>query len=179
MTWHVATTKSGKEAAAVHDMLAIGLDAYFPQKTRWKQLQLRKVPVKSPIIPGYVFFRLNDPEEAQYISTCDGVTGVLTCGFTPEGDRKLAALPPEEDGGEWVERIRAEEERGDYDSTIDRRPQVKPGDLVRIVVGSFADHLATIRRAANKREWDVVIQGAGKMQGHKVTVAKDGVEMAA
>lgn len=175
MTWHVATVSSRKEASAVHDMQAIGIEAYFPQKVRWKQLQLRKVPVKSPIIPGYVFFRLNEPEEQQYIDTCDGVTGVLTMGFTPQGDRKLAKIPPMEDGTEWVENVRAEEARGDFDSTIDRSTKAKPGDRIRIVTGAFADRMAVILRAANKREWKVEVETTGPLKP-RTTVSKRGVE---
>ena len=171
MTWHVAVTKSGKEPAAVHDMMAIGIEAYYPQKVRWKQLQLRKVPVSSPIIPGYVFFRLNEPDEQRYIDTCDGVTGVLTMGFTPQGDRKLACI-----GGGWVESIREQEQRGDFDSTIDRSAKAKPGDLVRIVVGSFSERLAVILRSANRRDWKVELVTTGRPLP-PITVSKAGVEV--
>jgi transcription antitermination factor NusG len=170
MTWHVAVTKSGKEPAAVHDMMAIGIEAYYPQKVRWKQLQLRKVPVSSPIIPGYVFFRLNEPDEQRYIDTCDGVTGVLTMGFTPQGDRKLACI-----GGGWVESIREQEQRGDFDSTIDRSTKAKPGDRIRIVTGAFADRMAVILRAANKREWKVEVETTGPLKP-RTTVSKAEVE---
>lgn len=175
MTWHVACTAPRKEASAVHDMQAIGIEAYFPQKVRFKQLRNRMVHVASPIIPGYVFFKLNEPEEQQYIDTCDGVTGVLTCGFTPEGDRKLAAIPPMEDGSEWVETIRAEEARGDFDSTVDRSIKAKPGDRIRIVTGAFADRMAVILRAANKREWKVELETKGPAFP-PVTIEKGGVE---
>lgn len=170
MTWHVATVSSRKEPSAVHDLTAIGIEAYYPQKTRWKQLQLRKVPVTSPIIPGYVFFRLNEPDEQRYIDTCDGVTGVLTCGFTPEGDRKLARIP-----ADWVEGIREEERRGEFDSTIDRSTKAKPGDRVRIIVGDFAERIAIIQRAANKREWTVEVETTGSLWT-RTTISKDGVK---
>lgn len=171
MTWHVATTRSGKEASATDDLNTIGIEAYYPQKARWKQTQRGKHRVTMPMLPGYVFFRLNDPDEQRYLDTCDGVTGVLTAGFAPNGDRKLARIPTE-----WVEGIREDERKGEFDSTIDRRRKAKPGDMVRIVTGSFNNHLASIRRAANKREWDVVIEDAGQMKGHKVTIAMEGVE---
>lgn len=176
MTWHVATVSSRREASAVHDMQAIGIEAYYPQKVRKKQLRNRMVHVASPIIPGYVFFKLNEPDEQQYIDTCDGVTGVLTCGFTPEGDRKLAVIPPMEDGSEWVETIRAEEARGDFDSTIDRSIKAKPGDRIRIVTGAFADRMAVILRAANKREWKVEVETTGKLW-QPATVDKREVEI--
>jgi transcription antitermination factor NusG len=171
MTWHVAVVRSGKEAGATHDLQTIGIEAYYPQKVRWKQLQLRKVPVSSPIIPGYVFFRLNEPDEQRYIDTCDGVTGVLTMGFTPQGDRKLAGI-----GGGWVEDIRAQEARGDFDSTIDRSTKAKPGDRIRIVTGAFADRMAVILRAANKREWKVEVETTGPLKP-RTTVSKAEVEM--
>jgi transcription antitermination factor NusG len=170
MTWHVAVVRSGKEAGATHDLLTIGIEAYYPQKVRWKQLQLRKVPVSSPIIPGYVFFRLNEPDEQRYIDTCDGVTGVLTMGFTPQGDRKLACI-----GGGWVESIREQEARGDFDSTIDRSVKAKPGDRIRIVTGAFADRMAVILRAANKREWKVEVETTGPLKP-RTTVSKAEVE---
>lgn len=170
MTWHVAVVRSGKEAGATHDLQTIGIEAYYPQKVRWKQLQLRKVPVSSPIIPGYVFFRLNDPDEQRYIDTCDGVTGVLTMGFTPQGDRKLACI-----GGGWVEDIREQERRGDFDSTIDRSNKAKPGDRIRIVTGAFADRMAVILRAANKREWKVEVETTGPLKP-RTTVSKAEVE---
>jgi transcription antitermination factor NusG len=151
-------------------MQTIGLDAYYPQKARWKITQTAKRRVLLPIIPGYVFFRLNEPDEQRYIDTCDGVTGVLTMGFTPEGDRKLACI-----GGGWVESIRADEARGEFDSTIDRTTKCKPGDRVRIVVGDFAERIAVIRKEHNKREWRVEVETSGSLWT-RTTISKAGVE---
>jgi transcription antitermination factor NusG len=169
MTWHVATVSSRKEASAVHDLTTIGIEAYYPIKVRWRQISNRKVHHASPIIPGYVFFKLNEPDEQRYIDTCDGVTGVLTMGFTPEGDRKLAGI-----GGGWVESIRDQERRGEFDSTIDRSTKAKPGDRVRIIVGDFAERIAIIQRAANKREWTVEVETTGSLWT-RTTISKDGV----
>lgn len=171
MTWHVCTVASRKEAGAVHDLTAIGIEAYYPQKVRNRQVGHRLVPTASPILPGYVFFRLNEPDEEQYIHTCDGVTGVLTCGYTPQGDRKLAII-----GGGWVESIREQEARGDFDTTIDRTPKAKPGDLVRIVVGAFSERMAIIRRQANKGAWKVELVTTGPALP-PVTVSKAGVRV--
>lgn len=172
MTWHVATVSSRREASAVHDMQAIGIEAYYPKQARWKRTAKGKRRVEFPVIPGggYVFFQLNEAEEEQYIDTCDGVTGVLTCGLTEKGDRKLAVIPDTAEGN-WVDRTREAEERGDFDATIDRSVKLKAGDRVKIVAGAFAGMLASITKAT-KREFRVEVDGVGKLKGHKVTLAK-------
>lgn len=171
MTWHVAVVRSGKEPSATHDLLALGIEAYYPQKVRWRQLQNRKVPQASPMLPGYVFFKLKEPDEQRHLDTCDGVTGVLTMGFTPEGDRKLACI-----GGGWVEDIREQEARGEFNSTIDRSTKAKPGDRVRIVTGALADRMAVIRRETNKGFWKADLETTGRPLP-PITVSKGNVEM--
>jgi transcription antitermination factor NusG len=172
MTWHVCTTRSGKEAGATHDLLTIGIEAYYPKEAGWKRTAKGRRRVESAIIPGYVFFRLNDPEEQQYLDTCDGVSGVLTAGRHDNGDRKLAIIVG------WVETTREAERRGDFDRTIDRSVKAKVGDLIRITQGSFAGYLASVT-ASSKREFKVEIAATGRMKGLKISVEKSGVELAA
>lgn len=172
MTWHVLTCASRKEASAVHDLTAIGIEAYYPKEAGWKRTAKGRRRIEHPIIPGYVFFRLNEPEEQQYVDTCDGVTGVLTAGRHENGDRKLAIIVG------WVEATRDAERRGDFDRTIDRSVKAKVGDLIRITQGSFAGYLASVT-ASSKREFKVEIAATGRMKGLKISVEKSGVELAA
>lgn len=172
MTWHVATVSARKEPSAVHDLTTIGIEAYYPKEAGWKRTAKGRRRVEQPIIPGYVFFRLNEPEEQQYIDTCDGVTGVLTAGRHDNGDRKLAVIVG------WVEETREIERRGDFDRTIDRTVKAKVGDLIRITQGSFAGYLASVT-SASKREFKVEIAATGRMKGLKISVEKSGVELAA
>lgn len=172
MTWHVATTRSGKEASATDDLKTIGIEAYYPKQAGWKRTAKGRRRIESPIIPGYVFFRLNEPDEEQYVHTCDGVLDVLTSGVTEKGDRKPAIIVG------WVEATRTAEERGDFDRTIDRSVKAKVGDLIRITQGSFAGYLASVT-SASKTEFKVEIAPAGRAQGIKITLEKTGVELAA
>lgn len=168
--WHIATVGPRKEDIAVADMAKHGIEAYHPKKARWKTSARAKRRVESPIVPGYVFFRLNDPEDEERLEAIDGVTGFLRIG------RVLAAIPPEvDDQGEvfhWVTRTREEEARGDFDTTIDRSPAIDPGMRVRILAGAFAEMIGVVVSLSGKGSVRLELEAKGHLNRYPVTIGK-------
>jgi transcription antitermination factor NusG len=55
--WHVLHTKSRQEKALARDLLAFHIEHYLPLVRRTSFFGQRKVYVRAPLFPGYVFVR--------------------------------------------------------------------------------------------------------------------------
>ena len=168
--WHIAVVAPRKEGVVVSDMKLHGVEAYYPKRGFWKQFSGgRKERAERPIVPGYVFFRLDHPGHEERLTGIDGLVSCLRVG------RALAAIPRETEGDQsfhWVERTREQEKKGEFDTTIDRSPKANPGDIVRIVAGAFADRMAVVLKAVNKKEWRIEVVTEGNLKGVRATVGK-------
>jgi transcription antitermination factor NusG len=127
--WYALHVKAHKEQA-VHDYLvAQGIADYYPY------LRVKPVNPRSrkrrPFFPGYVFVRLNvDELGSNALRWTEGTYGLVTFGDEP------AAVP---DG--LIEEVRRQVEVVNA-AGVKIRPEMAPGDRVRIVDGAFEGYEA-------------------------------------
>lgn len=132
MSVYVVATKPQLERRAQRDILRAGVAAYAPSLTRWRHARGSKVPTKWPLLPGYVFVATEDLGVAlPAIHASNYVTGLIGCEGRPTKIEEV-----------WLARILIVECFGGFDYTLDRRPKMRPGQLVRIIAGAFHHQMA-------------------------------------
>jgi transcriptional antiterminator RfaH len=138
--WTVAQTESQRERTASNHLARSGFEVYLPR--------LKKRKTVEPLFPGYIFVRIVQHWHA--INTTIGVLRVLLAGEHP------ARLPDD-----VLEEIRAREDRRGF-IRLPKRTH-KRGAKVRIVRGTFADHLGIYDGASRKDRERVLLAVLGRM----------------
>lgn len=84
--WYALYTKSRAEKKVLQAINELGIEAYLPLKTEWKQWSDRKKQVETPLIASYIFVRVDQREYYQVLN----IPGAIRYIFF-EG--KAAAIP--------------------------------------------------------------------------------------
>lgn len=136
--WYVLLTEAHRERRAELALLEIGFDAYLPVETRWRRTHKTKRRVESPLLPGYLFVKVEAdvPLAMHMIREADGVSGFLKLG---QAVRPIKAT--------WVGEIKQAQTEGAFDTTRKHLRQMpKPGEPVQITGGKFQGFVATMVR---------------------------------
>jgi len=147
--WHVIWSKRGAEMAAADALYAEGYDVYVPMETIWNN----RIPVNKPretaerpLFKRYLFAACEEP--STWIGMCR-VEGV---------ERVMGKLGPVETMRLY--QMKAEQARGDYDTTIDRTPKLvlEPGQMVEV---NYEDRLlpAEIIAMSEEQRGEVLLIG--------------------
>jgi transcriptional antiterminator RfaH len=137
--WTVAQTESQRERVAADHLERSGFEVYLPRiKNRKKKVE--------PLFPCYLFVRIE--LHWHTINATIGVLRVLTVCDHP------AILPDK-----VLEEIRARENPHGFV----RLPKARPGKQVRILRGSFADHVGIYEGASGKDRERVLLALLGRM----------------
>lgn len=129
--WHVVHTHANAEWKALANLRRQGFEAYLPRYRKFRRHARKTEVVAAPLFPRYLFLRLDAGKERwRSVLSTFGVAALICRDGAP------APIP---DG--IVEGIQARE---DADAFIDltRQAELKPGDAVRVMSGTFADHAA-------------------------------------
>ena len=129
--WHVIHTHANAEWKALANLRRQGFEAYLPRYRKVRRHARKTDTVAAALFPRYLFVRLDTAKERwrAMLSTFGVATLICRDGVpapVPEG---------------IVEAIKARE---DADAFVDltRQADLRPGDAVRVVTGTFADHAA-------------------------------------
>jgi transcriptional antiterminator RfaH len=136
--WTVAQTETQRERVAADHLGRRGFEVYLPRIKVRKQIE--------PLFPGYLFVRIVD--RWHVINGTIGVLRVLTNCEHP------ARLPDD-----VLDEIRSRENPAGFI----RLPKPKPGRHVRIVRGTFADHVGIYEGASGKDRERVLLALLGRM----------------
>lgn len=133
--WLVLRTRSQHESAVENDLNVRRITAYLPRRNVVRRLKDRKVVVRAPLFPGYVFIRprVDQYEKIRYIR---GSCGLVLVGST-------AAAMPEGD----LEAVRILESSG---AALDVSPQLMPGRRVEVRAGPFMGIQGELVRVKSK-----------------------------
>ena len=145
--WHVVRTNVHCEVRARLGIEALGFPVYLPCETRIVRHARRKVPVRRPLFPRYLFAAFDAEREPWgAIRTTHGVECLLT------SDPDVPARVPDA----AIERLRRAEAAGEFDLT---RPgaSFSLGASVRIEEGPFADMVGEVKRADSKHRVAVLL----------------------
>jgi transcription antitermination factor NusG len=159
MTWRLLYVRSGREYAVLAELVARKLDGYVPTETVWKGPAHRRAPHKRPFLPsGYVFANLDEPAFAIARQLPD-VTGALRilCATGEETyamDRHIGDMI-----GVFIESIRVREREGEFDHTRRKGEGLSVGQRVKVTVGAWMGHLATIKALKGKHAVGIQVDG--------------------
>jgi len=120
--WLVLRTRCRHEAAVESDLKERRITAYLPRRNEIRRLKNRKIVVKTPLFPGYVFVQ---PRVDQYekIRCIRGSCGLVLAGSKP-------ATMPERD----LAAVRILVCSG---AALTVNPQLVPGQRVEVRAGPF------------------------------------------
>lgn len=151
---YVVVTKPMVERRAVRDIRRAGVPVYAPMATRVRYAMGRKLNVQSPLLHGYVFvWSLDIAADRARFRSSPYVADVLG------HDGRAVDI----DSG-WLAALLIAQCFGCFDYTLDRKPPMRVGQLVRIIAGQFQGVMATITRVGNGDKVSVEI-GKGVFHG--------------
>jgi transcription antitermination factor NusG len=140
--WYAVYTYPRHEKAVTEQLESKAVEAFLPTfvtESRWKD---RRVRIKTPVFPGYVFTRINLCERSK-VFTVPGVIRMLSFNGTPA---------PIEDSE--IEAVRLCLERG---TIVEPYPFLEVGDRVRVRSGVLEGLEGLISRCKNERRLIVPI----------------------
>ena len=142
MYWGIAQTHSQREGAAAEHLERKGFEVYLPRI----KISLKGQRRITPLFPGYLFVRIN---AAWYpILSCIGVMRLLRNG----------AQEPSRIEDKIVQDIQEREIRG----IVKLPKRLQPGDQVRILRGTFKDHIAIYDGMNGKERERVLLELLGR-----------------
>lgn len=129
--WFVVHTKAHAERKAATHLEQQGFGIFFPRLRKLVRHARQERQVLTAMFPGYIFVSLDlGRDRWRSINGTAGVIRVITNGDFP------AAVP-----AGVVETIRSKLGHGDE---LDYRPELKPGQQVRIFRGPLAEFVGTL-----------------------------------
>ena len=148
--WYVLHTYSGYEDKVKSDLLSraqsMGMQDYIfrvmvPEEEKVETVRGKKQEVEEKIFPGYVLVEMVMTDQAWYIArNTPGVTGFL--GSHGGGSKPTPLLPEEVD--RIMKRMGTETTVSDID--------VKEGDTVKVIAGSFANMTAKVVEVDHEKQ---------------------------
>jgi transcription elongation factor/antiterminator RfaH len=139
--WFAVSTKPRKESVAEKHIALKGVEVYLPKIEMGRRRGTRRVIMREPLFPGYLFVNSDDPLDLfMKVRWTHGVNRLLCAGRTP-------ILVPDEavnlikwrigQGGPEVPKVERE---------------FSPGDMVAVRHGPFAGLLGVVDRAIPGKE---------------------------
>ncbi len=158
--WYVVYTHPHAEAKAVAHLERQGFSVYLP-RYRTRRRHARKVEeVRRPLFPRYLFVAFDEIRERwRPILSTVGVSGMVCRGERP------TPVPPG-----IVEAIRAGEDDGRFDQTVDAAT-LRDGDRVRVVDGPFADLIGRFCGLADTERVIVLLDMLGRQVRARMPLA--------
>jgi transcriptional antiterminator RfaH len=149
--WYVVQTQPNGEARAETHLRRQGFRTYLPRYLRSRRHARKTQMVPRPLFPRYLFVGLDLARDRwRSIQSTFGVSQIVLAGEKP------APLP-----NGVMEEIRGRE-TGDGYVAIGLPAGVKPGSIVRLVDGIFADSEGVLERIADDRRVSILLQLLGR-----------------
>ena len=157
--WYVVYTKPKAEAALEKILVKKGIETFLPMITRKRKWSDRIKEVTSPMLPSYLFVRIDYQKEKLEVLRSAGALHFLEVNHQPEivDENVLNKIR------EWIT---------DYPETIKAaaKDKIKPGNIIIIKQGPFAGYEARVIRPKNKSEIYLKVFGNQSIQ---ITVSLD------
>jgi transcriptional antiterminator RfaH len=147
--WCAARLMSRREAYATHCLGVEGFETYLSRLRENRTVRGRKVEVRPPLFPGYIFIAIVLQWHAA--RWAPGVAHIIMDGMTPARvpERIITELHSRERGG-LIE--------------LPKPPRLRRGDAVRITSGPFERHLALYQGQTSEDRVAVLLKLLGALQ---------------
>ena len=161
-SWYVLHTKSRFENVVNEGLAKKSLEVFLPKIQVRSKRRDRKVMIRVPLFPGYLFVKTN-LEPTEHIGIVKTVGAVRLVGNT-DGPIPVAS--------ETVDSLKIIVQGND---SVDTGSRFKKGDRVIVVHGPFAGVVGTFLRHRGKGRVIVNIEALGQYAG--VNVSEDDIEL--
>ena len=146
--WHVIITQPGRWRQVLDGLSERRLAAYVPMETVWRTGSHHRSSFDRPLIPGYVFARLEGC--AHLVHEVYGAQRLFCVGGVPR-------LAP----GGLVAAFQARQAAGEFDQTRGRGGRLVVGDRVLVCGGPWDGHLGKITRLNRGGRAKVLLEALG------------------
>ncbi len=146
--WYAVQCLAHRETAAASHLSNQGFEVFFPRRRKVRRHARKTESVLVPFFPGYLFVAL-DLSRDRWRSV-NGTYGVAR--LVMQGDRPAPAPAG------VIEQL---QESGDDMSVIQWRPDIRPGESVRVVAGVFSDIVGRLERLDGAGRVRVLLQMMG------------------
>lgn len=172
LVWYVVRTEPRRESEAAKSLAALGpvetIEVYLPMSTRWARVRRgkrssKRTRVRCPAFPGYLFLGVAGLPDWLRVRMCPGVLGVVA------NEEHV----PLRMGQDEVDEVRAHEDMGMFDFTVELR-QVVVGGRVMLTSGPLDGYVAVVTRVpkAETKPVEVAVDMMGRSVGAIVPIDK-------
>ncbi|HED30606.1 MAG TPA: UpxY family transcription antiterminator [Prosthecochloris aestuarii] len=156
--WYAVYVRSRFEKKVHRDLEEKGITSFLPLLDTWRQWSDRRKKVQVPLFRGYVFVRINFRKEYVRVLETDGVVAFV-------GIKNSASVIRDREI-EWIRIL-----TGEPDAVTRVRPELSPGQPVRVVAGPFAGLEGVVSKEG--RDAKLVVYFESIMQGIEVLINPD------
>jgi transcription elongation factor/antiterminator RfaH len=160
--WYVLHTKSRHEKVVNDLLLKKSVEAYLPLVTVRSKRRDRKVMIRVPLFPGYIFVK-TDLQPDSHLEV------VKTAGAVRLIGSKQGPVPVPD------ETVNSLQIMVDSNNSVTTGHRLKTGDKVMVVYGPFAGVVGTFARYGGKGRVIVHIEALGQYAG--VEVSEEDIEI--
>ncbi|HZP76294.1 MAG TPA: transcriptional activator RfaH [Pseudolabrys sp.] len=156
--WYVVQTQPNAERKAVAHLERQGFATYLPRYLKRRRHARRVETVSAPLFPRYLFVTIDmDTQRWRSIYSTVGVSRLVCAGDTPTPvpEQVVELLKQREDTAGLIK--------------LERRPQFRPGEKVRVLDGVFSDCLGLYEDMADRDRVAILLD----LLGRKVRVLVD------
>jgi transcriptional antiterminator RfaH len=156
--WYVVQTQPNAESKTVAHLGRQGFATYLPRYLKRRRHARRVDVVAAPLFPRYLFVEIDMAMQRwRSIYSTVGVSRLICAGDvpTPAPDHVIAMLKDREDAAGFIQ--------------LDRPPQFRLGDKIRVVEGLFSDCLGLYDGMPDRDRVAVLLD----LLGRKVRVLLD------
>jgi transcriptional antiterminator RfaH len=136
MEWFALYTKPRNEKKVAENLAALGIEVYCPLVTTIKQWSDRKKKVESPLIPSYVFVKIEEANRKDVFQVAGVVQYVFWLG-------KPAKIQPHE-----IEALKAQLATPVINVTIET---LTPNAQIQISEGPFKNQMAVVEKVSTNK----------------------------
>lgn len=156
--WYVVQSQPNAEAKAVAHLNRQGFETYLPRYLKRRRHARRVEIVPAPLFPRYLFVGIDlETQRWRSIFSTVGVSRLVCNGDMPTAvpDQVVKALRARHDACGYVQ--------------LDQRPNLRPGDKIRVLDGAFADCLGLYEGLKDSERAAILLD----LLGRKVRVMVD------
>lgn len=156
--WYVVQSQPNAEAKAVSHLNRQGFDTYLPRYLKRRRHARRVETVPASLFPRYLFVAIDlNAQRWRSIFSTVGVSRLVCQGEvpTPISTNIIDGLKAREDNSGFIQ--------------LDQRPKYRPGDIIRVLDGAFADYLGLCEGMKDSDRVAILLE----MLGRKVRVTVD------
>jgi transcriptional antiterminator RfaH len=151
--WIVLRTRTGREAWAMENAIALGFTCYLPKVLEAHRRNGVKTMTAAPLFPAYLFTAITD--QWRILLNTYGVIGVILRGAEPDTIPKAV-----------IENLRSRETPDGFIQLPKKAPMLGVNSKIRVNSGPFAGHAGLVTGMPGHQRCRVLLDFLGR----KVTV---------